>query len=109
MAAVTGEMLNELSTWEELRLFLGTQFKIDIFHGDLDDVLEEGTIWVESATSTNLPTGATQGFVTTKVAKVNGNKVRYQEFNGRDASAGLAATRYKPGSANDQAAWLAWS
>ena len=109
MAAVTGEMLNELSTWEELRLFLAAQFKISIFHGDLNDVLDEGIIWVESATSTNLPTGATQGFVTTKVAKVNGNKVRYQQFNGRDSSGSVLSTRYKPGSANDQAAWLDWT
>ena len=109
MAVVTGESLNELSTWEELRFFLAAQFKINIFHGDLDDVLDEGTVWVESSTSTNLPTGATQGFVKTRVTKVNGNKIRYQEFNGRDASGSIHSSRYKPGSPNDQAAWFGWA
>ena len=109
MAAVSGEMINELSTWEELRLFLAAQFYTKIFQGDLNDLLDEGVRWVESATSTNLPTGATAGFVTTKVAKVNSNKVRYQEFIGTDGSGSVHSVRYKPGSPADGAPWQDWT
>ena len=109
MAAVTGEMLNELSTWEELRLFLASQFKITVFQGDLDDLLEGEQHWVESATSTNLPTGATQGFVKTTVAVVNGLKIRNQEFVGTDGGGSVTSVRYKPGSPADGAPWQDWT
>jgi hypothetical protein len=107
--AITGEMLNEMSTWEELRMVLATALKVNVFQGDLDGLLEDGEKWVESATSTNLPTGATQGFVRTKVTVVNGNKVRYQEFIGTDGTGPITSTRYKPGSPADGAPWQAWA
>jgi len=106
--AITGEMLNEMSTWEELRMVLAVALKVSVFQGDLDTLLEDSEKWVESATSTNLPTGATQGFVRTKVAVVNGNKVRYQEFRGTDGTGSVTSMRYKPGSPADGAPWQDW-
>ena len=105
--AITGEMLNEMSTWEELRLVLATSLQIKVFQGDVNTLLDDGEFWVESATSTNLPTGATAGFVRTKVARINGNKVRYQEFIGTDGGS-VHSVRYKPGSAADAAPWQDW-
>ena len=108
--AITGEKLNEMSTWEELRMVLAEALTVNVYQGDCDDLLDGGvTVWVESATSTNLPSGATQGFITTLVTTVNGNKVRCQTFNGTDGSATVFATRYKPGSPADGAPWGAWA
>ena len=109
MAIISGEMLNELSTWEELRFFLASQFIVDVYKGDCDKLLTPGKSWVESATSTNLPSGATKGFITTELAIVAGNKVRVQTFNGTDGSASVFSTRFKPGSPADAAPWQSWS
>jgi hypothetical protein len=106
MFTITGEMLNEMSTWDELRQVLARSLKVDVFQGDLDTILEDSVVWVESATSTNLPSGATQGFLETKTAIVNGQAARVQRFDGTDGTNGVSSVRYMLPGGN---VWLAWS
>jgi len=103
--AFTGEELNEMSTLEEIRNVFAKLLKVNIFHGDADEVLEDGIIWVESATTTNLPTGATQGFLFTRTAKVNGKYAVIQEFNGTDGTEGLSQVRYRCATCNTFFDW----
>jgi hypothetical protein len=102
MAAITGEALNEMSTWEELRLLLGQFLKVNVFQGDLNTLRDPQVVWVESATSTNLPSGATQGIVTVKVASVNNSDRIVQTFEGTDGTSGVGSVRYWDGG------WSAW-
>ena len=95
-----------VATW---RQYEEDKVSVDVFQGDLDTLLDAGSVWVESATSTNLPSGATQGIVTTRVAMVNSLPVRVQTFDGTNGTSGITSSRYKPGSPNDQASWDAWS
>lgn len=101
MKTITGQDLNEMSTLDEVRKVLNTlHLECDVFQGDLNDITVNSVVWCESATSTNLPSGATQGFLYTKTTLVNGDLMVSQEFNGTDGSQGVTAVRYKVGDAS---------
>jgi hypothetical protein len=102
---MTGSELNEVNTFAEVRKLLASEYVVDIFRGDVDTITQDGTVWVESATSTNLPTGATQGFLRTRSTIINGDRAFVQTFDGTDGSNGLSSTRYKCATCNTYYDW----
>jgi hypothetical protein len=94
-----GEMLNEVSNWEDWRQYEGTKISQEVYHGDANDITGVQTLWVESATCNNLPTGMTQGFLESNEANINGATYRGQRCYGTAAM----QTRYFNGGA-----WSAW-
>jgi len=95
---VTAEELNQMNTMGEVRKALHIAVvETKVFQGDLDTILVNSRVWVESATSTNLPSGATQGFLFTTTTSVNGDTMVAQEFVGTNGTDGVISARYKSG------------